>query len=368
MRLTLVISSLNSGGAERVITALANYWADQGHHISLVTLAHPDAKPFYPLHPEIKLIQLNQQGNTFENSFFKRLKNVWRRVFYLRKTLQDIDPHAVVSFVDMMNIITLLASFGLKKPILIAERTDPNYHHIARLDQWIRLLVYPKAHQLIVQTSSAAAYFPKRFVKFIKIIPNAVQRPKDYKKNPAKKISKIITVGRLNRVKDHQTLLYAFAKLLHDHPHLTLTIYGEGEERSNLERLIVSLGLQGKVHLPGAIKNVHEALMEADLFIFPSKYEGFPNALGEAMAVGLPVIASNCSGNRDIVRDTIDGRLFPIGDVEALTTVALELLNDPAQCQLLATNAPTITERYSQTHIFSLWDQVLLDALNARSS
>ena len=363
--ITLIISSLNSGGAERVMSELANYWVTQGHQVSLVTLASPKSQPFYPLDSRIKLIQLDQ--STSESSTFIRFKNIVKRIWYLRKAIENLNSNVIISFMDTMNITTLIAALSLKKSIIVSVRTHPTYHKLPALYEKLRQLLYPRANQVVVQTQSIADCFNN--FKNISIIPNAVTVAPVNKADINKSVNSkhIISVGRLCPFKGFDTLISSFTHLLHHHPHLNLTIYGEGDERSNLERLIVSLGLQGKVSLPGTTKNVHKALMNADLFIFPSKYEGFPNALGEAMAVGLPVIASNCSGNIDIVRDKIDGRLFPVGDVEALTRVALELLNDPVQCQLLATNARTITERFSPEHIFSLWDQALHKALKSRS-
>lgn len=102
--------------------------------------------------------------------------------------------------------------------------------------------------------------------------------------------------------------------------------------------------------------------MEADLFVFPSLYEGFPNALAEAMSVGLPVTASNCSGNIDIVRDGIDGRLFPVGDIPKLTALMEELLNDPNTRRRLGEEAKTVAERFHPNLIFHKWDQFIREA------
>jgi len=108
-------------------------------------------------------------------------------------------------------------------------------------------------------------------------------------------------------------------------------------------------------------QNIQEALLAADMFVFPSLYEGFPNALCEAMAVGLPVIASNCSGNIDVVQDGIDGRLFPVGDVDSLVKLMEELIKNPEECQRLSLNAQKISERFHPTRILKLWDDLLAD-------
>ncbi len=363
MHITLIISSLTSGGAERVLSGLANHLVSKGHLVSLITLAPPDSQPFYFLNPQINLVQINQIS--FEFSIIKRLRNIFRRVVCLRKTIKNLNPNVIISFVDITNITTLISSIGLKIPIIISERIDPNFHKIAKFYKWLRLKFYPFSSKLIVQTNSVAEYFPQNFKKLIKIIPNPVAIPK-YKKNIySEKITSIITVGRLVKQKDHNILINVFAKLSVNYPDLTLTIYGEGAERQNLENLIASLNLQEKVKLPGAIKNIQEALIKADLFIFPSRYEGFPNALCEAMAVGLPVIASNCSGNIDIIRDGIDGLLFSVGDIELLTKITVELLNGSDKCKYLAENAKQICNRFHPDNIFALWEQLVVDIVNS---
>ncbi len=353
MHLTLVISSLNPGGAERVLSNLANYWVSKGHQVSLITFASPTALPFYSLDPKINLIQLGQTHS--ESNLFKRVINSLKRILTLRKTLQKLKPDRIISFVDVTNITTLMASFWLKTPVIVSERTHPGHYKIPGLYNVLRRWVYPKATCVVVQTQGAADYF--KDLKNLEIIPNAVPLPACTKDHHT--IKHIISLGRLCPFKGFDTLIHSFSHLLRTHPHLTLTIYGEGAERPRLESLIRSLNLQSKIHLPGTTPNVQEALLNADLFIFPSHYEGFPNALCEAMAVGLPVIASNCSGTIDIIRDTIDGRLFPIGDGDALTKIALELLNDPVQCQRLGQQAKEVTTRFSPDRIFALWDKVL---------
>lgn len=358
MNLILIIPSLNPGGAQRVLTDLANYWVSRGHQVTLVTLDSPSVKPFYPLDACINLIQLDQSHNDL--SPLKRLKNVLKRLLCLRKTVRSLHPDIIISFIEVMNIMVLMATLGLEVPVIISERTNPFHYKIPKFYQKLRLWFYPKAFKVVVQTESAAGYF-KRFSNLI-IFPNPVTQPVSIKKLHRQDVQEILSSGRLCPFKGFDTLIYAFSDLIKDNPDLHLTIYGEGPERSNLETLIKSLDLQGKVTLPGVIKEIHEALTEADLFIFPSLYEGFPNALCEAMAVGLPVIASNCSGNVNIIRDGLDGRLFPVGQVKALRDLMHELINDCDQRQRLSNNAKMITQRFAPEIIFSLWDKILLEA------
>ncbi|MBP6104557.1 MAG: glycosyltransferase family 4 protein [Gammaproteobacteria bacterium] len=358
MHIVLTIASLETGGAERILCFLANHWVRTGHKVSLITLKSPDSVPFYFLEPSVNLTQLNQSYNR-SNPHFSFLINSIKCLFSLRKTLKKLNADVVVSFMDLMNIATLLANVNLKYPVIVCERTDPNCQPLSCLYQWLRWNFYPRAYKIATQTASAASYFTKKLSKKITIIPNPIFEPSQYKTLYTEGPKNIVTVGRLDIFKDHRTLIYAFSSLLSHHSDLMLTIYGEGVERKNLERLIQTLHLQDKVKLPGTTTQVQAVLLEADLFIFPSRYEGFPNALCEAMAVGLPVIASNVTGNVDLVQDKKNGRLFPVGDVQALTNLALELLNDPTQCQALGTQARRVSEDFKPEAIFARWDALI---------
>lgn len=357
MRLTLIIASLNSGGAQRVLCELANYWIKKGHQVSLVTLDPLNSSSFYDLNPMVKQVNLNQQSST--RFFLKRALNILKRLFYLRVAIKNLKPDRIISFVDITNITTLIASLGLKIPIIVSERSHPAYYHIAVFYRLLRQLLYWKALRVVVQTESAASYFTD--LSNVQVIPNGVTLPLKVKveQDYFVEVRNIISVGRLCPFKGFDTLIRAFSNLLQYYPDLRLTIYGEGLERSKLEQLIENLALEKKVYLPGATKTIQEVLIQADLFVFPSHYEGFPNALSEAMAVGLPVIASDCVGNIDIVREGIDGRFFPIGDVERLTVIVRELIADPLQRQRLGLEAQTLPKRFKTASILAQWDQAI---------
>ena len=357
MNITLTISSLGAGGAEKVLSALANYLTKK-HQVTIVTLAANTSKPFYFLHSSINLIQLDQTDED-RGGFLGRITNIIKRLISLRKAIKNSRPDGVISFVDVMNITTLIATLGLKIPIVISERIDPHFHEIPSFYKWLRLRFYPLCSQLVVQIQSSANYFPKSFQKFISIIANPVSRPEIQKSIYSKRIKNLICVGRLDNQKDHVTLIKAFARVTTQYPGLTLTIYGEGAGRKKLENLISELKLHKTVHLPGITQNIQNALINADLFVFPSLYEGFPNALCEAMAIGLPIIASNCTGNVDVIEDYVNGKLFPVGDHESLTKIIIDYLKDPEKLVGLSQKGKEICKTYDPDKIFSKWEKII---------
>lgn len=385
MHLVLIIHSLNPGGAERVLSRLATHWATQGHQVTLLTIAPLPEPLFYPLDPRIHLKSFNHSSSSASSapaSFSQRLESFARRRNWLRSTLRalgfgkvaafitfvrcmpwirhtlrTLQPDKVISFIELTNLMTLIAAWGLKIPIIASERTHPAYYTLPKVVHMLRRWLYPKAFKVVMQTASAARYF--KTLDNIAIIPNPVPCPPRQKEGLATPVQRIVSIGRLCPFKGFDTLIHAFAKLTATFPHLQLTIYGQGPARPALEHLIATLGLCDRISLPGVTPHVYEALYNTDLFVFPSQYEGFPNALCEAMAVGLPVIASACSGNIDIIRDGLDGRLFPVGDSHTLAALMRQLIENETERTQLAHQARTVCTRFHPDHIFHLWDALL---------
>jgi glycosyltransferase involved in cell wall biosynthesis len=367
MHIALIISSLETGGAERVLSELANHWVSQGQGVSLITLCAPGTPSLYPLDSRIRGVQLGQTASG-SVPVFVRLKNIVRRIFKVRKALKAESPDVIVSFVDVMNITTLIASRWLDIPVIVAERTHPAYHPLPVFYKVLRKIAYLWADKVICQTASASCYFSRLPDSKKAVIPNYVKRvavPKQ-EADIAKPVRRLISVGRLCQSKGFDTLIRAFADLVPQNRDLNLLIYGEGVLRPVLESLIRELGLTQHVFLPGTVRNIEAALSQADLFVFPSHYEGFPNALCEAMAAGLPVIASACSGTVDILREGVDGRLFPVGDVNRLGTLLKELVEDPTQRMALSQGALTLPDRFSKARVLKLWDDVLAEVMKRR--
>ena len=374
MHLVLIINSLGIGGAERVLVRLAHSWAKSGHKISFITFFQEE-NFFYQLDnkdSKINLINLGEQKPPNNQNCIQYFFKVTKRAYLLRKLFNTLQPDLIVSFLVGVNITVLLANMCSKIPVVVSERIDPNKHVIPEFYKKLRLLMYPQAAAIVVQTKGIADYFPEKYQRKIVIIPNFIKQPK-IKKNiytqgesQKQKIKNIIAVGRLHEQKDHKTLIYAFAKLVNNYPDLTLNIYGEGPGRGELQNLIINLNLQNRAFLPGITMDVENTLVTGDLFVFPSVYEGFSNALCEAMSCGLPVIASNCSGNVDIIENGVNGLLFKCGDVEELASLIQKLLNNSEHCNKLASNATNIVNRFSEIEILKLWDNVLEFASSCR--
>ena len=315
-RIVFVVHSLAAGGAQRVLATMASHWAEQGWHVSLVTLASRD-EDFFALHPAIGRVALDQVADS--PNLFAAIWSNWRRIRELRRAIRRLQPEIVLSFVDQTNVLALLAARGLSIPVVIAERTDPRHHPLGRIWSWLRRQVYPRATAVVVQTEGVRPVVESLAAgKPVHVIPNGIAKPAVLGQRGDESDRALVAVGRLSHEKGFDLLIMAWSEIAARHPKWRLRIYGDGPARESLERL-ASEHVSGHVEFCGATCDTDLAYREADLFALPSRYEGFPNALLEAMAHGLPSVAFDCeSGPNEIVRDQVDGLLVPPGDVAAL--------------------------------------------------
>lgn len=368
MRLTLVIASLGRGGAERTASVLASAWAAQGNDVTLITLTQDDA-PAYALHPAVRLRQLRLLRGAAKNPLHGAVRQL-NCVRALHQNLIASTPDLIISFMEVSNILTLLAARGMPAPVVITEHTHPAFHYIGWHWQILRRLFYHRAGTLVCMTHAVLSWFQKRIKVNGYVIPNpveAVPMRAGAEVSPRGEEKTVIAMGRLSREKGFDLLLEAFSRIAGRHPDWQLKIVGDGLLRSELETQATRLNLGCRVQFTGTISNPYPVLRSADLFVFSSRFEGFGNALCEAMACGLPVISFDCpSGPREIIRDDVDGLLVPREDITALATTMDRLMSDPQERVRLASRAPEITERFGLNRVLGLWGQLFEQILPRR--
>lgn len=363
MRITLIISALGPGGAERVMSIMANYWAAHAQHVTLVTVGSLDTD-FYALDPRVQRVGLGLMG--YSSNFLAAVRNNVMRVRRLRQAIRTSQPDVVLSFVDRTNVLVLVSTLGLGMPVIVAEHTDPRQHAVGFIWAGLRRLLYPQAAAIVVLTQGLRPW-AEHFVKkeTVHVIPNPVQVPAtSFESNGAQEPRgsgrTVAAMGRLSPVKGFDLLLKAFARCVEKHTDWSLMILGEGDERLRLEAMASDLGIKDRVTMPGLAKDPLRILSGTDLFVLSSRYEGFPMALVEAMACKLPVISADYpSGPRDIVRDGVDAILVPPNDVNALAGAMDRLMANQAERQRLGANAVQVIERFSIEKIMNTWDNLL---------
>jgi GalNAc-alpha-(1->4)-GalNAc-alpha-(1->3)-diNAcBac-PP-undecaprenol alpha-1,4-N-acetyl-D-galactosaminyltransferase len=367
MRLTLVIPSLERGGAERVMSILANSWAEQGREVTLLTLKRL-VNPVYELHPSVKCRNLGLPAEPAGNFLVAAFRQ-WIRVRALRRAIRESQPNFVISFLERTNVLTLAATRGLRIPVIVSERVDPRHHDIGRLWQKFRGLTYRWADALVCQSSPSLNWFEQRMQVRGRVIPNPVEIPGRVMAGSPRNLPghTLVAMGRLVDQKGFDILLDAFAQLAARHADWSLVIIGDGPLRDDLVARANASGLKQQVHFTGALSDPFSVLRAADLFVLPSRFEGFPNALCEAMACGVAAISFNCpSGPADIIRDGVDGILVPPEDVPALVAALDRLMRNDEERRQLASRAPEVAKRFSRDKVLLLWEELFQQLSSSR--
>ena len=362
MQLAFIIYAMQAGGAERVLSIMANHLAGKSHDVTLIILEDDSRVSFYDIDARIHQVSLDVAGAS-KNRLMGILNN-FRRIYKLRTAIRKIQADAIISFMTETNVLTLIAAYGLSTPVVVTEHTDPWQASVAGVWKKLRTLLYPRASRTVVLNERAREYFDQSPRIKTMVLPNPVviEADKDHVDQDYQVGSGhlIIGMGRLSRKKRFDLLIGAYSRVAAKYSDWNLMILGEGPDRESLEALRDELGLNERVILPGAVRTPHVALKRAEMFVSSSELEGFPMALCEAMACGLPVVAAEYhSAVSDIIEDGQNGILVPKGDSEALAATMIHLINDPRERKRLAENSVEIGTRYSVDAVMERWEQLL---------
>jgi glycosyltransferase involved in cell wall biosynthesis len=357
-RIMLVILSLSAGGAERVISEMASWWASHDREVALLT-PWGSEHDHYRLDPGVRRIGLGLRDPS--RTAWQRIADRLLLVFRIRRAVLEFGPDAVISFIDLMNIVMVAALAGTGIPLVVSERIDPRHHPISALRSLARRIAYPFASALVVQTASVAGWAASVMpASRIEVIPNFVRVLPGQAASRPPEGHFILAMGRLNRQKGHDLLIRAFAAALKTHGEWSLVILGDGPLRNELADLAARLGISRAVALPGVVDEPVEWLRSSGIFVHPSRYEGFPNALLEAMSCGCAVIATDCpSGPAEIVRNGENGVLVPSEDVDALLSALCTLMDDENLRRKLGEQAVLVNATFSQESVMSKWDALV---------
>jgi GalNAc-alpha-(1->4)-GalNAc-alpha-(1->3)-diNAcBac-PP-undecaprenol alpha-1,4-N-acetyl-D-galactosaminyltransferase len=362
-RVVVVVYSLAGGGAERVVVDLCGALRDDGRETILLTLGgdDPDA---YPVPAGVQRERMEIRRVAY--SLFQTAWYFFDRLRAMRRKLRALEPDAVVSFIDQVNVWTVLCLFGTGIPVIVSERLHPAYNPIPRIWKIARRLVYPFADAVTVQTEDGAEWLRRwTRVKHTVVIPNAVRYPQDLVfrdlTNEASLVTAtppqpfILAIGRLNEQKGFDLLLDAFHRSSLAQREWHLVILGQGPERSVLEQQAARLQIADAVTLPGFVE-VGEWLARADIFVLSSRYEGFPNALVEAMQMQRACVSFDCpSGPRDLIENDRNGLLVPAQDVAGLAEALGRLAADPVLRRRLGAQASKVGEQLSPALVYGMW-------------
>ncbi len=371
LRIALVISSFDAGGAERVASILCNRWARAGHAVTAIVWSPPSKPAHYPLDPSINYVPLDLARKSTGPLDVAR-QNL-RRLWCLREALRRTDPTVVVSFMVEQNVLAILAARSLRIPVVASERVHPGAHVIGRMRDTARRLTYPLADAVVVQTSDIADWFATRMNIRAVVLPNPLElasfpSARQLAKNPSDP-RRIVAIGRLERQKGHDVLIAAFAQVAARFTNWRLDIFGNGSLEQDLRSRIAQTGLESRIALRGVVNDIPDILRSADLFVQASRYEGFPNTIVEALASGCCVIATDAPGaTAEILDAGVYGTLVAPDDVDGLAAAMATAMADATLRESYARRAPAATTRYEASTIAARWLKLFASTTAARSA
>ena len=360
-KIAFYCSSLTKGGAERVFANLAEYFNKKGYKVYMVTQYRLEDE--YVISEEITRVISDL---TSEETGKGRIKNFIGRFSKLRRIFKEIRPDIVFACNGKNNLMAMATNTFLKNKVVISVVADPKMEYPTKLMRFLSKTYFACADGIVLQTNEAKAFFPKRIQKKSVILPNSLN-PKFLKpRYEGERKKEIVAVGRLDDNKNHAMLIRAFAKIAGEFPEYTVTVYGEGESRPDLEKLIKQLGLENRIFLPGRADAIEDKIYQSSLFVMTSDTEGMPNALIEAMSLGLPVISTDCpcGGPAELIRHGENGYLIPVRDNKALEQQLRYCLTHMSEIEEVGKHAAEIQKTMNPDSVNEAWEQYFNKVMN----
>lgn len=334
------------GGTERVIAVLSNYFAKQNKKVTILLTA--SGRIEYELEPLVEVIQL---GDETGGKLVGRLQRIWKLRKYIKKNRDSF----FLSFGTETNMFAIVSSMFIKRKLVISERSDPNKCSFSGK----RDFLYKFADRFVFQTDDAKSCFSKQIQAKSIVIPNPIPDnvPSRFE---GKRRKEIVAVGRLEEVKNHRLLIAAYSDFLEKFPEYKLKIYGKGTLKQELVNYADELGIKEIVCFADFDENVLTKIRDSYMFVLSSDYEGLSNSLLEALAMGLPVIATDCpiGGAKMVIQNYVNGILVPIKDREALANAMIELASEETLCEKLSKRAAVLKDEYSVEKIAGMWEKI----------
>ena len=354
MRIAFIIGSLTGGGAERVVSMLANEYAERDHDVSIISIASD--KVTYDLSEKVNLLFCINQYSLPGVSFARRVNDI-------RKTLQCYRPDVVLSFTVAVNIYSILASVGQTWRLIICERNDPNFDPQSKILRLLRRIAYGFADGYVFQTIGERDFFSTKIRKKSWVIPNPINSSikESYKGDRQKRF---VTAVRLEPQKNLKLAIDAFSEFHEKHNNFTFDIYGDGNQYEYLQRYISEKNLKDSVNLRGRSNTLYKDIENAYAFVLSSDYEGMSNSMLEAMALGLPVISTDypSGGARMVINSGTNGILVPVRDKNRLVEAMGLLADDMDMARRMGEKAEKIRKELSVKRVLSLWDECIFGA------
>jgi len=349
-KILFVNSSLSGGGSEKVMTLLANQMAMDGYDVVMLLCIHKNE--VYELNNEVRRCYLTENNTT-------ALMRKYVRLAELRKHFKKERPDIIISFMSQINMYSLVASIGLRIPVIVSERADPMQRR--KIQQIAEKVLYTLfANHVVFQTEFVRNYFNRLIRKKSSVILNPINE-QELPLYSGIRENKIVGIGRMTNQKNFRLLIDAFADFVKICKNYELHIYGDGELRENLESMVKKNFLSEKVFFHGYVDNIVEQIYKYKMYVSTSNFEGISNAMLETMAMGIPVICTDCpvGGARMIIEDSVNGILIPMNDKKALVDAMLKIVEDVVHAEKMAEEGIKIRRNLNLRFIAKQWEDLI---------
>lgn len=351
-KICFLVNSLKRGGAERVISNLADYFVSKGYQVSVVTPIRE--KEEYSVRTEVRRVMSEPPAEDLKKG---RVRNFLTRWSYLRKIWKQEKPDIIVSFIGKVNMMALLTTRGMRIPVLVSVRSDPNREYKTGILKLLSKTLFGCAAGIIVQTKDARDYFPKWLRRKCVILDNPLNP--EFVRTPyqGKRRNVIVTVGRMDSNKNQKLLIDAFLNIAADFPDIELEMYGDGNKRAEWQNYSGGQMYGSRIHFMGRCNRIADRIQDARVFVLTSRIEGMPNALMEAMALGIPVISTDCpcGGPRTLIESGKSGLLYSVDDLQELAALLKRVLTDRTVEAKLGENAYEAAKKWRPDIVFEQW-------------
>lgn len=395
--IAIFINALEKGGAQRVAANLTDHLYEAGWKVTLVT-QYKLENEYVLLHekeiPRV-LSDITKQEESHVPGFYRPI-NFRRRWKKLHDIWAEIKPDVILSFLGKNNIMTLSTAKDLGIPVAVAVRSDPAREYADPKLRKLALKLFPTAAGVILQTQDGVNFFPEDIRRRSVVLPNPLNPEFMTEPFEGERDHRVVVVGRIDKNKHQSLVVTAFEKIADEIPEdYILEFYGDGSERENLSAEAARGKLCDRIFFRGVVSDVPQRIRKAGLFILSSDKEGMPNALIEAMALGIPCISTDCpcGGPKVLMKTgataeekvepspndhgdssqnyqdvslpedkgnlTPNGILVPVGDADAMAEAMKKVINDPALAQKLGWNALRVRAVYSPEAAFAAWEKYL---------
>lgn len=358
MKLDFLINKMSGGGAERVVSILASYFSDKGYNVRVITFTGSDN---YSLGKNVKRVKLHKHPffhSVVFNGFFSLLS------FYKKK---ENRPDIISSHINLLGYSTIPIARIYKIPIVVSEHNN-HYTKSTFAKRFLWNNLYPLANAVTILTQFDQKYFSKRNEN-VRLMPNPCTfqtiKESEIQHNDSKEI---LAIGDVNRY-DHKgfdNLIYIAKSVILKHPHWKFKIVGKGETGiAYLKRLSEDLGIQDNIIFTGYRTDIKDLLLNTEIFVLPSRYEGLPMTLLEAMSQGVCCIAYDCiSGPSDIIINGENGILVENQNKEKMGQELISLIENPQLRLDFKKKAPKALDKFSITNVGNKWEHLFADVLS----